>query len=1029
MNSPIQFRFLGTPAAYQMGKRIRLYSAKVFALVAYLALQPDKAHSREQLAGLLWGERSDQRAYASLRQALYSVRQVLGDEADRLLQIERESVGLRLLDTLQVDAWDLSAAWKRGDFARVVDLYSGPLLDGLKLSDCPDYETWLFLQRESFEQKTIAALQQHVAHLLSSGAYDNALPHATRLMELDFLNEEGHRLLMKIHASRGDQSAARRQYQLCVELLARELGVEPMPETTSLFQQLENVSQAQIIVQAEPIRAVQSIADLPMAERESELAALTQAWQAAAENPQNLFFIQGEVGAGKSRLVQEFIKQNQISRVLIGRCFEVDVNMPLAPWSDLLRQLTQSAWQREIADLKAVWMREVARIVPTLTIDHDADMDDTMLTEKRLRLLQGIVHCLLQLTSSPLLLVFEDLHWADETSIELLHYAARQLTQAPILFVGTYRPGSPNRRLQQLVRSVQDGASVIEIASLSERAVQNLITTLPFSMPSQLIQQLYQFSVGNPFVLAETLRAFAERVEQGFNITAPSTMPISERVRQLVLDRLQDTDEGQRRILESAALIGRPFDFRLLRNVSGTTEANLLEQLDFLLARGFIHTGLGSDQDDVLDIAHAYSRQVIVQSLSTPRRLALHRRIAETLERLSDTNVDEIAFHFEQASNSRGVDYLVRAAQEAEAVFALGSAANFYQRALRLLDAVDRDNVHRRLEIYRMLETIYDQVGNRAEQSGVLDALVNLAEQLDDHELLADIYVREASYFTYTAQYVQSQQALQAALDQYQAMKDSARQANALHELGFLHWTTGNYTAALAYNRNALHLHRLVGNLNGQATALHNLAEIHRGLGSAKQSIDMYNQAVELQWSIGNLRGLALSLYGMANAHRAVRQYDEAAHYYTQSLEQCLASKNRVMQSRVYHALATLHWETGNHNAAFRYLIDAVDMSIEIGYSMGAAHSLLLLSVYYCQQGDLSQARARMEEAIEWLQLSEDTRQLNTANIWLRALDDGRVEAIELPTNMQAIRSHVKVPEGKIYCEFESPLARVRQDF
>ncbi len=758
MNNPLQVRILGTPAVHQRGRRVRLYSAKVFALVAYIALQPDKAHSREQLASLLWGETSNQRAYASLRQALYSIRQVLGAEADALLQVERESITFRRLDTIQLDAWSFLDAWQREDFARVVDLYGGLLLDGLKLSDCPEYESWLFLQREGFEQKTVMALQKHVARLLSDSAYDLALPHAKRLIDLDFLNEEGHRLLMQIYAAQGDLPAARRQYQLCVELLERELGVEPASATTLLFQQLDDISQPQLDRNPDPIRAVDPVSELPIVERDAELAALTQAWDGIADSSQNLLLIQGEIGAGKSRLIQEFVRQHEIDRSLTGRCFEVDVNTPLAPWSDLLRPLAQPGWQREIAGLKAVWMREVARIVPALSGDYDEEPDSTVFAEKRLRLLQGIVHCLMQLGSSPLLLVFEDLHWADETSLELLHYATRQLSHEPILFIGTFRPGNPNRRLQQLIHSVEDAAPVIQIHSLSEKAVQSLVTTASFAMPPSLVQQLYQFSIGNPFVLVETLRAVAERVEQGLNITAGSQVPVSERVRQLVLDRLQDTAEAPRRILESAALIGRPFDFRLLRNVSGATEADLLGQLDFLLARGFIRADLDSDRDGMMDIVHAYSRQVIIESLSAPRRFALHRRIAETLERLSDANAEEIAFHFEQAADQRGVEYLIRAAQEAEAVFALSSAADFYQRTLKLLDAVDKDNIHRRFEIYCMVETIYDQVGNRAEQSQALAALVRLATQLSDHELLADVYVRQAGYFTYTAQYTQSEE-------------------------------------------------------------------------------------------------------------------------------------------------------------------------------------------------------------------------------------------------------------------------------
>lgn len=1020
----IQFRLLGTPEVYNEGERVRLYSAKVWALMTYLALHANKAQSREHLAALLWGETPDSNARASLRQALYSIKRVLGSTADLLLEIDQDSVTLRTVDAVGIDVIDLLAAYQQDDYSRVVDLYGGLLLEGVQIADCAEYESWLYLQRDSFEQKVITALQKLVTSLIDVGAHENAFPHAQRLTEMDVLNESGHRLLMRIYAAQGDLAAARRQYQLCADLLARELGVEPMPETTALYERLGQSSKIHATLIPQPLPQAEVVGDLPLVERVQELQVLGRAWDRVQQGEQDLIVISGEPGIGKSRLVQEFIRQRQIGHHLIGRCFEVESNTPFAMWADLFRALTQPIWRAQIANLEPVWLRQVARIVPALASGSDEDIETASNEEKRLRLLQGVVRCLMQIGSSPLLIVFEDLHWADEGSLELLHYAARQLTHSPILFVSTFQPNSPNRRLQQFVRSATNNTRAILLEPLAQTSVHGLVTNLPMAMSSELSQRLYQFSNGNPFVLTETLRVLSERYEQGEDISAQSALPVSDQLQQLVLDRLENISEAQRRILETAALISRPFDLRLLRSISGIAEVQLLEDLDILLARRFLRDVQTDKRIETMDIAHNYTRTIIADSLRLPRRMALHRRIAETLASLPHKNVSEIAFHYEQAGDERGIEFLVLAARQVEQLYSLSAAADFYQRALML---VQDNDVSQQFEICLALESVLDQAGNRALQSEVLDRLIDLAEQLDDPALLADIYVRRASYLTYTGKYDLSRQDLELALEQYQSVADLSGEANALRELGFLQWTLGHYGPALEFNREALQLHRREGNPQGQATALHNLAEIHRGLGSPHQAIDMYRQAEELHWSTRNRQGLTLTFYGIAHAYRSVDEVEQAAHYLTQARDQSAEVKNYLMQSRIYHALATLYWERDEPDAALEYLRKAVEVSRGIGYSLGIAHSLWLLSVYYGRLGVVDEAREHMNEAILWLKMAEDTTQLAVAQQWLTNLNEGRVDLLEPPRTTQWIRTHVKVAEGKIYCEFESPAARVRQ--
>jgi DNA-binding SARP family transcriptional activator/tetratricopeptide (TPR) repeat protein len=1046
-----ELRLLGPPSLIKAGRPARLHSAKTLALLAYLILEADVSHSREKLAGLLWGESPDARARQSLRQALYSLRRALGSQC---LALEEGAVVFDPPPDLWVDVLEFPSL-APGDpnlrdldaLRRAAHLYRGTLLEGLELSDCPAFDEWLFFQRDTLEQRIVGVLQALVDELLRQGEYREAQAFAGRLVTLDPLHEGAHQRLMRIYAVLGDRDGVRRQYRLCTDVLAGEMGIEPGAETQALYRQLTSAVPGPR-VSPEPAAASlpgEQALVLPFWGRERELAALQARLDQAIAGQGGLILVSGEAGMGKTWLVAEFVRritQPAVPpvRCLSGQCYELEVHAPYTVWGDTLQPLSTPDWQPLLAGLAEVWRRQLARLVPELGPPAD-DIEGVTVAESRLQLLQGVVQSLNCLTRAcPLLLWIDDLHWADEASLELLHYVSRHAAAYPLLIIGTYRPeaaAGTSYLEHHLRRSVHaDGPSVLELRPLDQEAVGQMLMHLGMGWPADLPGRLYRHSAGIPFLLVETLRALVEsgtlrHEPDGRLIEADArSWPVPRRVQDLINTRLAPLDAEQHRVLAAGAVIGRPFDLHLLRLVSGLPELRLLNLVGQLLGRAIFEEKAEMLPGQALDFHHDYFRRVIYAGLGAVQRQALHRRVGRALLALHrgrpKTVTEEVAYHYEQAGDLLAVTYLAQAAQQAEELFAYNHATDLYGRALALQGSYLGEDLAGRFDLLLAREAVLDRQGRRAEQGKDVAELVELAETLEDAHRLAVACVRQAGFFTYSGRYAEARRSGEQALVLYRQADDRAGEAQALRELGFLHWSAGDYSTALIYVREALTLHRRLGDVDGEATALHNLAEIHRSLGSPRQALAQYEAALNLHWARQDRRRQGLTLYGMAHALRQLGDFDQALVRYHGALDHCRASGDRLMTSRVHHALASLHWEAGAPDQALEHIHQALSISQEIGYGPGIAHGLIALSDIQAQRGDVEVAREHLQEAMTWLRLTEDQAGLAQAQARLGVLEKGTPEELAASTTKGWVKSHVALTEGKVYCEFESPIARLR---
>jgi DNA-binding SARP family transcriptional activator len=219
-----------------LGPPLRLKRRKTEALLAYCALPPGQGHSRDKLAALLWGDRSPPRARSRLRETLFVLRRALATADPPCLEPGSETLALAA-DAVDVDAVAFERLVREGSaeaLARAVELYRGDLLEGLAFRGAL-FEDWLLAERERFRELALEALAGLLAFKRAAGAADAALQTGLRLIALDPLQEPVHRTLMRLYAQLGRRGSALHQYQVCVSVLQRELGVEPEEETKHLY--------------------------------------------------------------------------------------------------------------------------------------------------------------------------------------------------------------------------------------------------------------------------------------------------------------------------------------------------------------------------------------------------------------------------------------------------------------------------------------------------------------------------------------------------------------------------------------------------------------------------------------------------------------------------------------------------------------------------------------------------------------------------------------------------------------------------
>ena len=440
--------------------------------------------------------------------------------------------------------------------------------------------------------------------------------------------------------------------------------------------------------------------------RAREFAALHRQLEAAFAGAGGVAMLVGEAGIGKTRTAQEFAAEagRRGACVLAGRCYEGEWSPPFGPWVEALGRYAQATDPERLRRDLGLGAPAVGQLVPAVrAVLPDVRPPAPLgVEEERVRVQDAVTQFLLALARRrPLVLVLDDLNWADPASLGLLRYLARFLPEAGLLVVGTYRDEEVGSRhpltaaLADLRREVGYGHLPLTGLSLDEtRAL--LAHAAQREIAPALARTIHAETSGNPFFAREVLRHLLEegrfdarddgRAAAG-HLAEAGSLGIPEGVRQVVGRRLARLSDAANRMLGHAAIFTGGFDFRVLQALTDMPEGQLLDALDEALASGLIRPVDG--RRETYDFVHAIVRHTLDAEWSPSRRVRLHRQAAEALARVHAGRemeyAAELAVQYHESlplpGATKGILYAVAAAERARAIYARDQVVTFLRMA------------------------------------------------------------------------------------------------------------------------------------------------------------------------------------------------------------------------------------------------------------------------------------------------------------------------------------------------------------
>ena len=460
--------------------------------------------------------------------------------------------------------------------------------------------------------------------------------------------------------------------------------------------------------------------------RAIESQQLKQHWDQAQQARGHLVLLSGEPGVGKTRLAQDLIAHAQKSGAIVlrGGCYEYEATTPYLPIVEAFREWVHWQSAEQLRSALGATAPEIAKFAPEIEAKLGGLAANPTLSpsEERLRMFDNAARFLQSLAAQRGLLVFiDDVHWADQGTLSLLHYLLRHLKNDRVLILGAYREIELDRT-HPLASALVDWnrerlATRIALGRLSRADTGALLATLfgQESVSDEFVAALYRETEGNPFFIEEVIKSLIEqgqiyREEGRWGRQETDELAIPQSVKEAIGRRLNRLSDPAVDALRTAAALGKIFPFHELAAVSSADEDALLDALDEASAAQLIRAnsrapGAASGGDDSFAFTHDKIREVLYEELNPIRRRRLHQRIGETLERLygppasdaevagarTDEHAQDLAYHFSLAGDlPRALTYSRRAAQNAERVFAHDEALKFLEQARESAEALNR---------------------------------------------------------------------------------------------------------------------------------------------------------------------------------------------------------------------------------------------------------------------------------------------------------------------------------------------------
>ena len=951
----LRIQMLGGFQAWRQREILTWPTQKSKSLFQILLIEPGRLVPTDQLMEYLWPTLPPHKAQNNLWVTVSQLRRVLQPESPprtRSAYILKDIEGY--LFNPESDHWldagafaaHLIAAQSAATQAECISAWEEAriLYQGDYLEDDP-YAEWAQYARAQwrrrYEQLLIKLAEAHGRN----GSFQKAITYCREILTLDNANETAFRLLMRCHASLGERAAALKVYDEAVQALRDEIGVDPMPETAELARQIRLLGEEwKLEDESWTISSPQSSITYPFVGRSGEIGLLNRLLIRTAAGQGQAVLISGEPGVGKSRLAEmaATLARGEGFHLLSVHCHEVEQSIPYQPLTELVRRVMahDNRWQQ----LAPAWLRELAILVPEIWDLAAAGAvvappSDELDESRQGRLLQAIFHLFANhAEQSKLLLVIEDIHWANPATLQCLHYLSRQIPGAPIALILTLRDGSlsTNADLAAFVHGLERETYVtsLSLARLSEADTSELVAQIAdtASNGKRLGSWLHEETEGNPFFIISVLQSLrekgllesaAERDWQALAQTDP-TLTLPDAIRVSVRDRLQRLPQPEREVLDWMAVYGRDLDFSTLQGISRQPQMTLLNAVEKMAGRQLL-----VEESGQYAFTHSKIGEVAYHDMSTARRELYHRQIAEALEVLapSPDKSSLLAHHFERGKEiGKALTYWMQAGKHALDTYAYQQMASVYERAIALANQPQAQ-----IDAYLGLGNAFMLLDDPRAATAVFQQGLLLAERYGDDTRHARLLYAQAQNASRQHRPDGGKPEVEAALIAAEKAGDEHCLAQSLLLLIEVHESSGDLGSALETATRARMVSGKLDDKQLEARALVEIGFLHSQRAEFAEAVNAAELGLILLEETDDHNAIAYAWNVLGRALGGRGDYSRALDAFQRSQEQAQIVGDRYLLAQALNMRGWLYRELGDYKNGLKFNEDGVDFAQQWG--------------------------------------------------------------------------------------------------
>ncbi|MDI6917771.1 MAG: tetratricopeptide repeat protein [Thermoplasmatales archaeon] len=671
------------------------------------------------------------------------------------------------------------------------------------------------------------------------------------------------------------------------------------------------------------------------------------------------------------------------------------VNIIEEDYSNILRK-----WDGDVSKISGI--KSIIKTLMTKEYQTEEIMDANVMQMEKIKMFEMVLQTIQKMVEdNPLVLFLDDIHWADEGSLNVLYYISRNIQNLPVMLIGAYTPEEiytlEGYKIHPLVEMLQRmGSEKLHIAmpldKLNESNVsQMLLNMFPnIDYPKEFIERLYRETGGNPLFVEEVLYSLRDKgiihpTNGKWRVKNVDEMDIPKSVKDVILYRFNKLNEAEQKILQYASVLGMEFDFDTLMCMLDTKEEELIEHVDRLLRERMIKEI--SQKEDIYRFDHGKTQEIIHRELSGRRTKILHRKAGETIEKLHKKNIKmfagRLAKHFYNALDyEKAVNYAVTAGRNAENAWSAEDAITYYKTALESLNKLEDSliNKNMRMEMTNKIGRLYFLTGKWDNALDCVRECIKLGAETGNERQVEESYRNIGEIYTAKAKYDLAIKNLEKALKISERINDVQGMAYTLYYVGRVYWRKGDLDNAMNSYKKCLEISEKVKDLSLVAKTYMDIGLVNDLKGEYKKSMDLKMKSLSISEGMGNKYEIARAYNNIGWTYGDKGETDNAIQWF----EKCIKISKEVgdMRSLAYGlGNAAEHYaKKENIEKAKDYTDEAEIMFKKLGEKRMTAQCHLNYALICTVKGELDKASKHFEKGIrisEEVKSPEDISQLH----------------------------------------------------